>query len=97
MALPAEVERLLSEPCHRFDLALERFDRRSIQTEERQLSEDLLALAGEYEYAAAWFESLAKPYKISDHNERFFTNHVLGRLAADLALTGRRPARRRGR
>lgn len=87
LALPAEVERLLSEPCHRFDLALERFEL-TVDPDEETSYEDLLALAGEYEYAAAWIESLAKQYKISDHNERFFTNHVLGRLAADLALTG---------
>jgi cellulose synthase/poly-beta-1,6-N-acetylglucosamine synthase-like glycosyltransferase len=87
LALPAEVERLLSEPRHRFDLVLERFEA-TVEPEEESSYEDLVALAGEYEYAAAWIQSLAKQYKVSDHNERFFTNHVLGRLSADLALTG---------
>jgi len=87
LALPAEVERLLSEPRHRFDLKLERFES-TIDPDEETSYEDLVALAGEYEYAAAWIQSLAKQYKVSDHNERFFTNHVLGQLSADLALTG---------
>lgn len=88
LALPAEVERLLCEPRQRFDLLLERFES-TVDPDEQTTAEDLSALAGEYEYAAAWIESLAKQYKVSDHNERFFTNHVLGRLSADLALTGR--------
>ena len=87
LALPAEVERLLSEPRRRFDLALERFES-TVDPRRADQREDLLALAGEYEYAAAWIRSLAEQYKVSDHNERFFTNHVLGRLSADLALTG---------
>ena len=87
LALPAEVERLLSEPRHRFDLKLERFES-TVDPDEETGYDDLVALAGEYEYAAAWIQSLAKQYKVSDHNERFFTNHVLGQLAADLALTG---------
>jgi cellulose synthase/poly-beta-1,6-N-acetylglucosamine synthase-like glycosyltransferase len=88
LALPSEVERLLSEPRRRFDLMLEQFES-TVDPDEQTSCEDLLALAGEYEYAAAWIQSLAKQYKVSDHNERFFTNHVLGRLSADLALTGR--------
>jgi cellulose synthase/poly-beta-1,6-N-acetylglucosamine synthase-like glycosyltransferase len=87
LALPSEVERLLSEPRRRFDLMLERFES-TVDPDEQTSCEDLLALAGEYEYAAAWIRSLATQYKVSDHNERFFTNHVLGRLSADLALTG---------
>jgi cellulose synthase (UDP-forming) len=87
LALPGEVERLLSEPRRRFDLVLERFES-TVDPDEQTSCEDLLALAGEYEYAAAWIRSLATQYKVSDHNERFFTNHVLGQLSADLALTG---------
>jgi cellulose synthase/poly-beta-1,6-N-acetylglucosamine synthase-like glycosyltransferase len=86
-ALPAEVERLLSEPRARFDLALERFEE-SVDWEEDPSAEEIVALAGEYEYAANWIRSLGERYKPSDHNERFFANHLLGQLAADLALTG---------
>jgi cellulose synthase/poly-beta-1,6-N-acetylglucosamine synthase-like glycosyltransferase len=87
-ALPAEVERLLSEPRRRFDLALERFES-TAEIEGDPTAEDVLALAGEYEYAAVWIRSLAGNYQVSDHNERFFAAHVLGQLASDLALTGR--------
>ena len=45
-------------------------------------------LAEEYEFAAGWIRSLGEKYQVSDHNERFFATHVLGKLAADLALTG---------
>jgi cellulose synthase/poly-beta-1,6-N-acetylglucosamine synthase-like glycosyltransferase len=88
LALPAEVERLLSEPRRRFDLVLESFESR-FNPDVEPRSADLIALSGEYEYAAAWIDSLAKQYKVSDHNERFFTTHVLGRLCADLALTAK--------
>jgi cellulose synthase/poly-beta-1,6-N-acetylglucosamine synthase-like glycosyltransferase len=88
MALPAEIERLLSEPRRRFDLALERFEA-TADPEGRPTAEDLVALAGEYQHAATWISSLGDQYQVSDHNERFFATHVLGQLAGDLAVTGR--------
>jgi cellulose synthase/poly-beta-1,6-N-acetylglucosamine synthase-like glycosyltransferase len=87
LALPAEVERLLSEPRRRFDLALERFEAEADLDREPGAAE-LLDLAGEYAYAASWVRSLGERYQASDHNERFFASHVLGQLAGDLALTG---------
>ncbi len=87
LALPAEVERLLSEPRGRFDAALERFTE-SFDPNAKTSAQDALTLAGEYDYAAAWIDSLAHQYQVADHNERFFAIHVLGQLAADLALTG---------
>jgi cellulose synthase/poly-beta-1,6-N-acetylglucosamine synthase-like glycosyltransferase len=86
-ALPAEVERLLSEPRARFDLALERFEA-AVDWEEDPTAEEVGALAGNYEYAANWLRSLSERYRPSDHNERFFANHLLGQFAADLALVG---------
>ena len=65
----------------------------AVDPDDDTTAEDLSALAGEYEYATAWIRSLAQQYQVSDHNERFFTNHVLGQLASDLALTGRGTAR----
>ncbi|HZP73640.1 MAG TPA: glycosyltransferase family 2 protein [Gaiellaceae bacterium] len=88
LALPGEVERLLSEPRRRFELALESFEA-STDGETVMTTEDVLALAAEYAYAAGWVRSLGERYEATDHNERFFANHVLGKLAADLALTGR--------
>src|SRR6201996_4130641 len=88
VALPAEVERLLSEPRRRFDLALERYE----VTADPSLptsSDEVHGLAAEYEFAAGWIHSLSDQYHVSDHNEAFFANHVLGKLSADLAVIGR--------
>ncbi len=87
-ALPAEVERLLSEPRRRFDLALERFEL-SIDPSQPTSADVVHTLAAEYEYAAGWIRSLGEQYHVSDHNEAFFATHVLGKLAADLAVIGR--------
>ena len=86
-ALPAEVERILLEPRRRFDLALERFEA-TAGREGSPSAGDVLALADEYDYATNWIRSLSERYQVSDHNERFFATHVLGRLGADLAVTG---------
>ena len=88
VALPAEVERLLSGPRRRFDLALERFES-SFDPGAPTSEDEVHTLAGEYEYAASWIASLGDQYHVSDHNEAFFANHVLGKLSADLAVIGR--------
>lgn len=88
MALPAEVERLLSEPRRRFDLALERFEA-DFDPDREPSAEEVRELGNEYRWAWEWVRSLGERYEASDHNERFFAKHVLGQLAADLGLTGR--------
>jgi cellulose synthase/poly-beta-1,6-N-acetylglucosamine synthase-like glycosyltransferase len=87
-ALPAEVERLLSGPRRRFDRALEQFEAQLDPTAPTTAG-DVHALAAEYEYAGSWIHSLGDQYHVSDHNEAFFANHVLGKLSADLAVIGR--------
>jgi cellulose synthase/poly-beta-1,6-N-acetylglucosamine synthase-like glycosyltransferase len=87
VALPAEVERLLSEPRRRFDRALEAYER-SADPALPTTAAEVHAAAGEYEFAAAWIRSLSDRYHVSDHNEAFFANHVLGKLSADLAVIG---------
>ena len=87
-ALPAEVERLLSEPRRRFDRALNGFEISS-DPSLPTTSDQVHGLAGEYEYAASWIHSLSDQYHVSDHNEAFFANHVLGKLATDLEVIGR--------
>ena len=87
-ALPAEVERLLSEPRERAEHALLRFQE-SVDRDGDVTVEQVASLAGEYEYAGTWMRSLSDQYQVSDHNERFFATHVLGQLALDLTLTGR--------
>jgi cellulose synthase/poly-beta-1,6-N-acetylglucosamine synthase-like glycosyltransferase len=88
VALPAEVERLLSEPRRRFDLALERFETTVDRTVPTTAAE-VHAIACEYEYAASWIRSLSEQYHVSDHNEAFFATQVLGKLFTDLAVIGR--------
>jgi cellulose synthase/poly-beta-1,6-N-acetylglucosamine synthase-like glycosyltransferase len=87
-ALPAEVERLLSEPRRRFDMALERWET-SVDPTMPSTDAEVHALAGEYEYAGSWIRSLSDQYHVSDHNEAFFAKHVLGKLSTDLAVIGR--------
>jgi len=87
VALPAEVERLLSEPRRRFDRALEAYERSADPTLPTTAAE-VHAAAAEYEFAGAWIRSLSDRYHVSDHNEAFFANHVLGKLSADLAVIG---------
>jgi hypothetical protein len=87
-ALPAEIERLLSEPRHRAEDALLRFEDTVVRSGDPTV-EQIAALASEYEYAGTWMRSLSDQYQVSDHNERFFATHVLGQLALDLTLTGR--------
>ncbi|MBS1887835.1 MAG: glycosyltransferase [Actinobacteria bacterium] len=86
-ALPAEVERLLSEPRGRFDRSLAAFES-AVDPTQPTAAGEVHALAAEYEYAAAWIRSLSDRYHVSDHNEAFFANQVLGKLAADLAVIG---------
>ncbi len=87
VALPAEVERLLSEPRRRFERALEGFET-SVDPSLPTTAAEVHAVAAEYEYAGAWIRSLGDRYHVSDHNEAFFANHVLGKLSADLAVIG---------
>lgn len=87
VALPAEVERLLSEPRRRFDRALEAYESSADPTLPTTAAE-VHAVAAEYEFAGAWIRSLSDRYHVSDHNEAFFANHVLGKLSADLAVIG---------
>ncbi len=87
VALPAEVERLLSEPRRRFDRALEAYET-SVDPTQPTTAGEVHAVAAEYEFAGAWIRSLSDRYHVSDHNEAFFANHVLGKLAADLAVIG---------
>jgi cellulose synthase/poly-beta-1,6-N-acetylglucosamine synthase-like glycosyltransferase len=86
-ALPGEVEALLSGPRRRFDEALERFEANADHGSYVQ-REEVEELAAHYEFAAQWVTRVIHGYEPSDHNERFFSNHVLGQLASDLSITG---------
>ena len=84
--LPEEIAQLLLEPRNRFDLALMHYE--EMGDAERELTvEEIATLAEHYEFAAAWINQLVEAYRPSDHNERFFANHVLGHIGSDFALT----------
>jgi cellulose synthase/poly-beta-1,6-N-acetylglucosamine synthase-like glycosyltransferase len=85
-ALPAEIERLLSEPRARLDQSLADF-LANADWDDKPLAGEVLGVAGDYEYASNWLGSLVDRYQPSDHNEQFFATHILGQLASDLAVT----------
>jgi cellulose synthase/poly-beta-1,6-N-acetylglucosamine synthase-like glycosyltransferase len=87
-ALPAEIERLLSEPRARLDKSLEEF-LANADWEDAPVAGEVLGVAADYEYAVGWLRSLIARYQPSDHNEQFFATHILGQLAADLSVTAR--------
>ncbi|HEY3727346.1 MAG TPA: glycosyltransferase family 2 protein [Solirubrobacteraceae bacterium] len=85
-ALPGEIQELLAEPRNRFDLALVRYEETG--DSERQVTQaEIVTLAQNYEYAAAWVGQLVAGYDAGDHNERFFASHLLGQLGSDLSIT----------
>ena len=87
LALPAEIEALLSEPRERLERAQARFDDLPAWKEETTL-EEVLGVAADYEYASRWLRSLSANYGPTDHSEQFVATYVIGQLAADLAVTG---------
>jgi cellulose synthase/poly-beta-1,6-N-acetylglucosamine synthase-like glycosyltransferase len=85
-ALPGHVEDLLREPAARFGSALERFEMDGSGSDPCS-GPELLALAGEYEAAVEWLVELAEAQVVVDHTDAFFAEHVVKRLASELAVT----------
>jgi cellulose synthase/poly-beta-1,6-N-acetylglucosamine synthase-like glycosyltransferase len=85
-ALPGEIQELLAGPRRRFDTALARFEA-TVDYQDYAQAEDVSSLADDYAYAADWISAVIEGSRPSDHNERFFSAHVLGQLASDLGLT----------
>ena len=86
IALPAEIEHLLSEPHLRFAAALEAFEAERDHDREHPTESEVVAVAADYDYASTWLRSVSERYQPADHNERFFANHVVGQLASDMGL-----------
>ena len=82
-ALPGEIEELLSWPANRFREALASFD--AGLGEEPLGLVAIARLASEYDAATAWLENLASGQDLVDHSDAFLANHVVRRLARDLA------------
>jgi cellulose synthase/poly-beta-1,6-N-acetylglucosamine synthase-like glycosyltransferase len=85
-ALPGEIEALLAEPGAYFAAARDGFEAGA--TRGRDASPAAVArLAAYYEEAVTWLRRLVDDYDVTDHGERFVSDHVLGRLATDLSVT----------
>src|ERR1700761_9010406 len=59
LALPAEVERLLSEPRERFVRSLETFEE-NVDWNGTMTHDEVVTLGSDYEYAAEWLRSLSE-------------------------------------
>jgi cellulose synthase (UDP-forming) len=85
--LAAELTTWLSEPRERFAHALEAYE--TLSTEDPATSEQVLALAGEFSWAAEWLTARARDERADDHVDVFFAEQVLGALADDFAKVAR--------
>jgi EAL domain-containing protein (putative c-di-GMP-specific phosphodiesterase class I)/cellulose synthase/poly-beta-1,6-N-acetylglucosamine synthase-like glycosyltransferase/chitodextrinase len=86
-ALPGEIQELLAWPASRSRDALARFEATGLAS--ANLGPDAVAeLAAQYDAAASWLDELATGQDLVDHTDAFFANHILRRLARDLATVG---------
>ena len=83
--LPGEVERLLSSRAERFDWPSSGSRRPSTVTATR-VPRTCTPWPASTSTRPRGSDLWARSTRWSDHNERFFATHVLGQLAADLAL-----------
>jgi cellulose synthase/poly-beta-1,6-N-acetylglucosamine synthase-like glycosyltransferase len=82
-ALPRELTEWLAEPCTHFTAALEQFE--TTAPDRPATREEILVLADEFAWAAAWLYGRADEEVIADHVDRFFAEQVLGALGDDFA------------
>ncbi|WP_281419687.1 EAL domain-containing protein [Paractinoplanes toevensis] len=80
-ALPGRLEAELAVPFEKIKAAYERF-----RAEEN--GDRMRDLAAEYRYAAGWLAGLGARQEMVDHTDAFFVEHIVNRIAADLATVG---------
>ena len=85
-ALPEEINGLLAEPAARFREARAALASTGAEGADTGI-EEMHALADLHDEAVAWLRALAGAHPQVDHSDDFFRDHIVGRLAADLALT----------
>ena len=85
-ALAGQVQELLRPPAERFSGVLERFETDGSGTGPCR-EQELIALAEQYDAAVEWLIQLAESQVVVDHTDSFFAEHVVKRLAGDLAVT----------
>jgi cellulose synthase/poly-beta-1,6-N-acetylglucosamine synthase-like glycosyltransferase len=95
-ALAGELTAWLAEPATRFARVLEGYE--TSAPDGPASVADVLDLAAEFGWAAAWLHARAEEEVIADHVDRFFADQVLGTLAADFdaAQTALRAAAAQG-
>lgn len=87
-ALSKEINQLLAQPHARFQKALKHFEANSSH-KKKVTAQTITDLVSQYTWAAKWLTDLARTEKIEDHVDVFFTDQVLGELAADLLLVAK--------
>ncbi|MCO7221003.1 glycosyltransferase family 2 protein [Klenkia sp. PcliD-1-E] len=85
-ALPGQLQDLLDRPASAARAALARFERSVVGGGDAG-GQQLAELAADHRDAVAWLDDLAAGHPVRDHTDEFFTQHVLGALARDLATT----------
>ncbi|MFF5288412.1 EAL domain-containing protein [Paractinoplanes globisporus] len=82
-ALPGKIEAEFAAPYARFQASYERF---VADCDDRAATvEDMRTLAADYRFAVGWLYGLGHRQEMTDHTDVFFAEHIVGRLAEDLA------------
>ena len=82
-ALPDTIEAELAVPHSRVRASYERF---AAACEDRAATtDDMLNLAVDYRFAVGWLYGLGRRQELVDHTDVFFVEHIVNRLADDLA------------
>jgi cellulose synthase/poly-beta-1,6-N-acetylglucosamine synthase-like glycosyltransferase len=84
--MPRQIEKLLQEPNALAVAARDGFNRR-IAGAKAPTPAEMTHLASAYDAAVSWLNRFAYGYELADHADAFFADHVVKRLAADLATT----------
>jgi cellulose synthase (UDP-forming) len=85
-ALPDLINAMLAEPASRCEAALAELEERAA-THDDLTADDVAWLALRYAEAERWLRQLAASLPRVDHTDDFLADHVLGRIADDLATT----------
>jgi cellulose synthase/poly-beta-1,6-N-acetylglucosamine synthase-like glycosyltransferase len=84
--LPRQIQALLAGPRAQAAAALGDFLALDAETYVVTVA-DMRILAGHYDRAVGWLHGLARDTELIDHTDRFFADHVVLALAADLSVT----------
>lgn len=80
--LISEINELLEEPHDYISKVLKRF--KAGQKKKYITNKGVFEIAEHYKWASSWLKEFAEHFKIDDHTDIFFTEHVLKDMADDL-------------